>query len=78
MMLQIGPLIAGQIIEAIGVTKGWIATCIIASGLTLTLTPMVLLYVGGPLKRFKKPEAVVEEKETGSEDVERGNATVEQ
>lgn len=44
-----------------------------ASGLILFLAPMVLLFVGGPLKRFQKAEVAVEEKETPSEDVERGN-----
>ncbi|SCZ90569.1 BZ3500_MvSof-1268-A1-R1_Chr9g10882 [Microbotryum saponariae] len=53
----IGPIITGQIIEGLGIRKGWIVTAIICAVLSAVLTPFTVIYVGGMctwFDRFKK------------------------
>lgn len=52
----IGPIIAGQLIQTLQIRRGWVAICIISSGLSILLTPAVIFFVGGPLRSGKKVE----------------------
>ncbi|GAA5827163.1 hypothetical protein JCM3770_000341 [Rhodotorula araucariae] len=46
----IGPIIAGQILSAVGTRRGWLALCVLSAGLTALLVPPVLIFVGGRLR----------------------------
>jgi hypothetical protein len=48
----------GQIIEALEIRKGWVTMCILCSGLSALLLPLVVVYMGGPfrLRRTGKQE----------------------
>ncbi|KAL8286762.1 hypothetical protein RQP46_004290 [Phenoliferia psychrophenolica] len=53
----VGPLMAGQLIEGLEIRKGWIVMCCLSSGLSVLILPVLVLYLGGPLKwRARKEE----------------------
>lgn len=56
----IGPIVGGQLIEALGIRKGWIALCALTSGLSIALLPAVVLYLGGDLKRNRQKKTLEE------------------
>ncbi|KAK4704865.1 hypothetical protein P7C70_g1339, partial [Phenoliferia sp. Uapishka_3] len=61
----IGPIIAGNLIEGLGIRKGWIVMCCLSSGLAIMCWPLVVLHLGGPLKgRQNRVESDVEEIKT--------------
>ncbi|KAI5475475.1 MFS multidrug transporter [Pseudohyphozyma bogoriensis] len=57
----IGPIIAGQVINALEIRRGWILLCALSSGLSAVLLPPAIVWLGGPLKRGKKDEVTTEE-----------------
>ncbi|KAM0748071.1 MFS general substrate transporter [Meredithblackwellia eburnea MCA 4105] len=60
----VGPIIGGQLIGALEIRKGWIALCVLSSGLATAILPALVLFLGGDLQwRRKKP---VERVRTGT------------
>ncbi|GAA5855560.1 hypothetical protein JCM9279_005121 [Rhodotorula babjevae] len=57
----IGPIIAGQILSAVGTTRGWMALAILSAALSCVVVPPILLFVGGrvgwrgPLRAERTP-----------------------
>ncbi|GAA5856359.1 hypothetical protein JCM9279_005738 [Rhodotorula babjevae] len=76
----IGPIIAGQILSAVGTTRGWLALTIISAGLTAIAAPPVLLFIGGRLDwralraRGGKRSSAEEEKGEKERDVQQDGA----
>ncbi|GAA5859798.1 hypothetical protein JCM8547_007033 [Rhodosporidiobolus lusitaniae] len=50
----IGPIVGGQIINAVQIRTGWLALAIMATGLTALTLPLVVIWVGGKLTWGKK------------------------
>ncbi|GAA5925976.1 hypothetical protein JCM3775_005166 [Rhodotorula graminis] len=43
----VGPIIAGQLLSAVGTTQGWMALSVLAAALSCLVVPPVVLFVGG-------------------------------
>ncbi|GAA5906007.1 hypothetical protein JCM8208_006316 [Rhodotorula glutinis] len=43
----VGPIIAGQLLSAVGTTRGWLALSILSASLSCLIVPPVFLFVGG-------------------------------
>ncbi|KAK4052951.1 hypothetical protein OIO90_004075 [Microbotryomycetes sp. JL221] len=46
----IGPIMVGQVLEKLGVERGWMVMCIALPAFTAVCLPFAVLYIGGPLK----------------------------
>lgn len=52
---------AGQLIQALEIRKGWIVMCCLSSGLAIAILPFLVLYLGGPLRCLQSKEPALEE-----------------
>ncbi|KAK4048805.1 hypothetical protein OIV83_004571 [Microbotryomycetes sp. JL201] len=46
----IGPIMVGQVLQKLGVERGWMVMCIVIPAFTAVVLPLAILYIGGPLK----------------------------
>ncbi|KAM0792095.1 hypothetical protein ACM66B_004799 [Microbotryomycetes sp. NB124-2] len=67
----IGPIMVGQVLQKVGVERGWMIMCIVIPAFTAVVLPLAVMYIGGPLKvrgKWLAPgtriDAEVEEQQT--------------